>query len=171
MSRVFAHAGELRETLSAFLDRFFQSGDGIEMAAEAAGLELPAMLELRVHDPDLVLLVDFARRRVADPAEGPPAATASIDADALHHLLMDNLGPIEISRLAEEGRVRLDGPPLVLGSLLVAAGRVQPHYRASLEERGSRRLLDAPPPETAVIWGNDDAPPSLIGVRRPWQRP
>jgi len=170
MPAVFADAAEVREEVTAFLTRFLESGDGLAAAAAAAGLEEPAVLELRVTDPDAVVYVDFAERRVVERPDAAPAAVARIDADSLHHLLIDHLGPIEISRLAEENRVQLEGPPLVLAALLVLAAQLQPHYRASLEERGKQRLLDSPAPEAGVIWGNDDPPPALVGVRRPWQR-
>jgi hypothetical protein len=78
---------------------------------------------------------------------------------------------VEISRLAEEGRVELSGPPLVLGALLPLTAAIQPHYAASLEERGRGDLLAVPAPPTGEVWQSEAPPPAVIGVRRPWQRP
>ncbi|MDX6592536.1 MAG: hypothetical protein QOJ13_1732 [Gaiellales bacterium] len=171
MSPVFLDSAEATEELSAFISRFLESEEGIALGEAAAGLEFPTLLELRVTGPDAVVFVDFAQRRLVDRPDARPGAAATIDADSLHHLLMDQLGPIEISRLAEEGRVHLEGPPLVLGGLLVVCSQIQPHYRASLEERGRQRLLDAPAPVTGAIWKSDLPSPPMFGVRRPWQRP
>jgi|1186.fasta_scaffold54101_2 hypothetical protein len=171
MGRVFAHSAEVHEELSACLTRFFESDDGAAAVAAAAGLDVPAVLELRIVDPDTVLYVDFRRRRLVEAPVEQPGATAVIHADALHHLLLDHLGPVEISRLAEEGEVDLVGPPLVLGALLPLCAGVQPHYGASLEQRGRGDLLAVPPPPRGEVWESDSPPPGVIGVRRPWQRP
>jgi ubiquinone biosynthesis protein UbiJ len=132
---------------------------------------MPAVLQLRVHDPDAEVWMDVSARRLIEPPERPAAAEVSIDADALHHLLLDHLGPVEISRLAEEGRVELSGPPLVLGALLPLTAAIQPHYAASLEERGRGDLLAVPAAPTGEVWQSEAPPPAVIGVRRPWQRP
>jgi hypothetical protein len=171
MGQVYRHSGELHEELSAFLNRFLESDDGAAVVAAAAGLDFPAVLELRVVDPDAAIWIDFRERRMVDRPADAPGATATIEADALHHLLLDHLGPVEISRLAEENRVELEGPPMVLGALLPLTAAIQPHYRASLEERGRGDLLGIPAPPTAEIWESQAPPPSVIGVRRPWQRP
>ena len=86
-------------------------------------------------------------------------------------MLLERLGPVEISRLVEEGRLRLVGTPEALAASVVLAARVQPHYEASLRERGREELLESPAPATREIWESDEAPPALFGVRRPWQRP
>ena len=83
---------------------------------------------------------------------------------------LERLGPVEISRLLEEGRVHLEGPPPALAALLILAGRLQPHYPATLRERGRDDVLAAPGPEIGVIWEAEGPPPSLVGQRRPWQR-
>ena len=168
----FRDSADAAGVVLGFLQRFLASEDGAEAAAQAGLLEATPVLELRLVDPDVTLHVDFAARTAAvGSAREQPGAIAEIQADDLHDLLLDRLGPVEISRLAEEGRVRLEGPPRVLAALLVLAGRIQPHYPASLAEQGREDLLSTPRPEVGVIWGNDDPPPNLIGVRRPWQRP
>jgi hypothetical protein len=166
----FRDADDVRGVLSAFLERFLASEDGAEASAQSGLLESSAVLELRIVDPDVVLHVDFAARSVADGPAEDAGALAEIPADDLHDLLLDRLGPIEISRLVEEHRVQLEGPPPALAALLVLAGRIQPHYPASLAEQGREDLLATPTPAVGEIWGNDEPPPTLVGVRRPWQR-
>lgn len=169
---VFRDGREAETVVLAFLDRYLQSEDGAAAAAQAGLVDAAPVLELRLVEPDAVLHVDFGARRAAlGPAPDTPGAVAEIQADDLHDLLLDRLGPVEISRLGEEGRVRLDGPPPALAALLVLAGQIQPHYPASLAEQGRDDLLATPMPEVGVIWGNDDPPPNLVGVRRQWQRP
>jgi hypothetical protein len=168
----FRDSADAAGVVLAFLQRFLASEDGAEAAAHAGLLDASPVLELRLLDPDATVHVDFAARTAAvGAAPHEPGAIAEIQADDLHDLLLDRLGPMEISRLGEEGRVRLEGPPPVLAALLVLAGRIQPHYPASLTDQGREDLLATPRPEVGVIWGNDDPPPNLIGVRRAWQRP
>ena len=168
---VFRDADDLREELLAFLRRFLSSPDGAAVAAQAAALEAPAVLELRVSDPDVTVHVDLAARVVVDGPAPAPGAVAAFVADDLHQVLLDQLGPIELSRLAEEDRLALVGPPPALAAVFMVAGRIQPHYAASLRERGRDDLLATPPPVTAEIWRSAVPPAPVFGVRRPWQRP
>ncbi len=115
--------------------------------------------------------VDFAGRSVAAGSPAEADAVAEISFADLNLLLLDYLGPVEISRLLEEERLRLSGPPPVLAALLVAAGEIQPHYPASLAEQGRDDLLATPRPETGAIWSSEHAPKPVFGVRRPWQAP
>jgi hypothetical protein len=100
-----------------------------------------------------------------------PGATLELAAPDLHDVLLERLGPVEISRLVEEGRLRLVGTPEALAASVVLAAGVQPHYAASLRERGRDALLATPAPPTREIWESDEPPPPVFGVRRPWQRP
>jgi hypothetical protein len=169
---VFRDGAEAETVVLAFLQRYLASDDGAAVQAQAGLLDAAPVLELRLVEPDAVVHVDFGARQAArGAAPEEPGAVAEIRADDLHDLLLDRLGPVEISRLGEEGRVRLEGPPQALAALLVLAGRIQPHYPASLAEQGREDLLATPAPEVGVMWGNDDPPPHLIGVRRQWQRP
>ena len=171
MSRVYPDGEALQEELEAFLRRFLESDDAVEAARPIVGLEELDVLELRVRNPDACVWIDFSDRRLLSGRPAAPAKTvATIEADALHHLLLDRLGPVEISRLAEDGRVALEGPPLALAALLAAAGRIQPHYGASLQERGRDDLLAVPPPPVGEIWESESPPPLMFGVPRPWQR-
>ncbi|HET6849825.1 MAG TPA: hypothetical protein VFH74_13245 [Gaiellales bacterium] len=168
---MFTTPEEVRGVVTGCIERFFASEDGAAAAAAAAGLDMPAVVELRVLDPDVRVWIDVAGRRLLERPADPPAAEVTIEADALHHLLLDRLGPVEISRLAEEGRVHLSGPPLVLGALLPLTAAIQPHYGALLEDEGRNDLLAVPGPPTAEVWQSAEPPPGVIGVRRPWQRP
>ena len=146
MSGVFRDGDQMRAAVEATLERFLASDDGARVAEAAAGLGSSTVLELRTVYPDCVVWIDFAARRLIDAPQEPPAAVAAIEADALHHLLLDQLGPVEISRLAEENRVALQGPPLVLGALLPVVASVQPHYRPALTESGSSGSITMPLP-------------------------
>lgn len=171
MSEVYLDSDQVRTAVVATLERFLASEDGIRIADPAAGLDTSAVLELQTVDPACTVWVDFAGRRLVDEPAEPPAAVATIEADALHHLLLDQLGPVEISQLAEENRAALQGPPLVLGALLPVVAGVQPHYPPALTEAGLTDLLNVPAPVTGGVWESDLPSPSVIGVRRPWQRP
>ncbi len=171
MGEVFRTSDEVGGVLQAFIERFLASEDGAAAAAAAAGLDMPSVVHLRVLDPDTQIWLDVSERRLVERPAAPPAAHVTIEADALHHLLLDHLGPVEISRLAEEGRVQLSGPTLVLGALLPLTAAIQPHYGAALEEQGRNDLLEIPGPPTGEVWQSAEPPPGVIGVRRPWQRP
>ncbi len=171
MGEVFRTSDEVHAVLTGCLGRFLASEDGAAAAAAAAGLDMPSVVELRVLDPEAQVWLDVAGRRLVDRPDGPPTAEVTIEADAMHHLLLEHLGPVEISRLAEEGRVSLSGPPLVLGALLPLTAAIQPHYGQVLEEQGRDDLLAIPGPPTGEVWQSAEPPPGVIGVRRPWQPP
>jgi hypothetical protein len=167
----WAEPAELREDVVACLERFLGSPEGAAAAELAADFDGPAVIELTLHDPDLILHVDVGERAVHDGPAAEPAARLAIRAADLHDLLLERLGPVEISRLVEEKRAHLEGgPPALMASLLLAA-RIQPHYAASLRERGREELLATPAPQTGVMWQSEEPPPPVFGVRRPWQRP
>jgi len=170
MTTAHADAAVLQGDLIAFFERFFTSADGEVAAAAAAQLDAPAVLELRLHDPDVILHVDVATQTVRPGPADAPGAIAEMAARDLDDLLLDRLGPVEVSRLLEEDRVHLEGPPQALAALLVLAGRLQPHYPATLRERGRDDVLEAAGPEIGVIWQSDGPPPQMVGRRRPWQR-
>jgi len=159
------------DELVAFLERFLQSDDGAQAAAMSASLDAPPVLELRVTEPELTLCIDIGARTVTRGAADQPGAIAQIAARDLNNLLLDRLGPIEMSQLVEEERVHLEGPPPALAALLVLAGVIQPHYPASLAERGREDWLETPPPAVGEIWESEQPLPALYGKRRPWQRP
>jgi hypothetical protein len=170
MTTAHADADVLHGDLMAFFERFLASEDGAAAASAAAALDAPAVLELRTVEPEVVLHVDVGTRTVAPGPAAAPGAVAEIMARDLDDLLLERLGPVEISRLLEEGRARLEGPPPALAALLILAGRLQPHYPATLRERGREDVLDAAGPEIGVIWESDEPPPPMVGRRRPWQR-
>ena len=89
----------------------------------------------------------------------------------MHDLLLDRLGPVEISRLVEEQRLHLTGAPPALCAAVVLVAQLQPHYEASLRERGREHLLATPLPATGEVWESATKPPPVFGVRRPWQAP
>jgi hypothetical protein len=167
----WASAEELRDDVVATLERFAASPDGEAAAALARDLDRPTVLQLVLHDPDVAVHLDVAAGTVTEGLADAPAATLELDAPDLHDVLLERLGPIEVSRLVEEERLRLVGTPEALAASVVLAARVQPHYEASLRERGREALLDTPRPATREIWESDEPPPRVFGVRRPWQRP
>ena len=107
------------------------------------------------------------------PSRRAPATTpscgSSLPAADMHDLLLERLGPVEISRLVEEGRLHLTGSPPALCAAVLLCAQLQPHYEASLRERGREHLLETPAPETGVVWESAAKPPPVFGVRRPWQ--
>jgi hypothetical protein len=170
----YATTEELEQELEAFLSAFLASDDGTRAADAARQVGDSAILTLRLLDPDAVVSVDFlARTLVLGPVEGADVEV-EMEADALHDLLLDRLGPVEISRLYETDRVRFTGGTTQLAGLVLAAGPLQPYYERSLEARGRTDLLETPAPETPIVWGDPSeatSPPQLIGRRRRWQRP
>jgi hypothetical protein len=164
-------SSELRGDLQGFLGRYLRSADGDEAAALATEFNGNPVLEITFHDPDLVVHVDIAARSLVDGPAADPAVRLSIRAADLHDLLLERLGPVEISRLVEEKHLHLVGPPRALAASVVLAARLQPHYAPSLVERGRADLLDTPMPATGEIWESELAPTPIYGVRRPWQRP
>ena len=162
-------SGDLEEELVAFLTRFLSSDDGATVAGGLAMVDGPAVLELIVRDPDVVVHANLKQRSVATGWAVDASARVRITAAGLHNLLLDRLGPVEISRLLEEDDLTLEGPPPALAGLLLVAEPLRLHYEASLVERGRDDLLASPQPEIGGIWETDVTPPRVFGVRRPWQ--
>ena len=160
---------DLEAELVAFLTRFLDSDDGATVAMGLAMVDGPAVLELIVRDPDAVVHADLKQRTVATGWADEASATVRITATGLHNLLLDRLGPVEISRLLEEDDLALEGPPPALAGLLLVAEPLRLHYEASLTERGRDDLLASPLPEVGEIWETDVEPPRVFGIRRPWQ--
>lgn len=160
---------ELEEELIAFLTRFLASDDGATVEGGLAMIDGPAVLELIVRDPDVVVHADLKNRTAVAGWADDASARVRITAAGLHNLLLDRLGPVEISRLLEEGDLALEGPPPALAGLLLVAEPLRVHYEASLVERGRDDLLASPLPEVGGIWETDVTPPRVFGIRRPWQ--
>ena len=160
---------ELELELLAFLTRFLESADGATVAGGLAMVDGPAVLELIVREPDAVVHADLKARTVSAGWATEASARVRITSTGLHDLLLDRLGPVEISRLLEEGDLALEGPPPALAGLLLVAEPLRIHYEASLRERGRDDLLSSPLPETGGIWETDVTPPRVFGIRRPWQ--
>lgn len=170
----YATSTELEQELEAFLEAFLTSDDGARAAEAARALGDSATLTLHLLEPEAVVSVDFLARTVVLEAVEGADVELEMDTDALHDLLLDRLGPVDISRLYETERVRFTGGTTQLAGLVLAAGPLQPWYARSLEARGRQDLLDTPAPETPVVWGDPSeavSPRRLIGRRRPWQRP
>ncbi len=133
----WSSAAELREDVVATLERFVASPDG---QAAAALARRPGRgrrcCSSCCTSRTLALHLDVAGGTVAEGLADDPAATLELAAPDLHDVLLERLGPVEISRLVEEGRLRLVGTPEALAASVVLAARVQPHYAASLRERG-----------------------------------
>ena len=140
-------------------------GDGRRALGDGLGIELT------LHDPDVVLQLDVASGTITRGGWEDAAVRVALPAGDMHDLLLDRLGPVEISRLVEEGRLHLKGSPQVLCAAVAAVARLQPHYEASLRERGREQLLATPAPVTRAIWESAEKPPAMFGVRRPWQAP
>ncbi len=167
----WASAEELREDLTACLERFAASPEGVAAATVARGLGDGLRVELEFHDPDLVLQLDVANGTVSEGRYADAVVRVSLPAADMHDLLLERLGPVEISRLVEEDRLHLTGSPPALCAAVLLVAQLQPHYAASLRDRGRERLLETPAPETGVVWESATKPPPIFGVRRPWQAP
>lgn len=165
----YASSEELETELLAFLRHFLESDDGATAAAGLALVDGPAILELAVANPNATVHADLKARTASAGRADEAGARVSITAEGLHNLLLDRLGPVEISRLFEEDDLQLEGPPQALAGLLLSAEALRRHYEASLEERGRTDLLASPTPEIGGIWESDEPPPRVFGVRRQWQ--
>lgn len=165
----YRSSDELEGELVAFLSHFLDSDDGAQAAAGLAMVDGPAVLEIEVTEPDAIVHADLKARTVAIGPAADATARVRITAEGMHDLLLDRLGPVEISRLFEEDDLQLEGPPTALAGLLLVSDRLCAHYAASLTERGRQDLLAAPAPEIGGIWETDVTPPRVFGVRRPWQ--
>lgn len=160
---------DLGTELVAFLERFLASPDGAQVAAGLAMVDGPAMLQIAVWDPDATVTVDLKAGTIALGPADEATASVGITAIGLHNLLLDRLGPVEISRLFEEDDMLLEGPPQALAALLLVADPLRRHYEESLRERGRDDLLGSEAPEIGGIWESAEAPPRVFGIRRPWQ--
>ena len=167
----WASAEELRDDITACLERFAASPEGAAAATVAQGLGDGLQVELFFHDPDLVLHLDVANGTVSEGPCTDAVVRVSLPAADMHDLLLERLGPVEISRLVEEDRLHLTGSPPALCAAVLLCAQLQPHYEASLRERGREHLLETPAPETGVVWESATKPPPVFGVRRPWQPP
>jgi hypothetical protein len=167
----WADAGELREDVTALLERFVATPEGAAAAGMAQSLGDGLVIELELRDPDLVLQLDLASGRISDGPHPDAAVRVACMAADMHDLLLDRLGPVEISRLVEEQRLHLTGAPPALCAAVVLVAQLQPHYEASLREHGREHLLATPLPVTGEVWESDTKPPPVFGVRRPWQGP
>lgn len=167
----WASAEELRDDITACLERFAASPEGAAAATVAEGLGDGLQVELAFHDPDLVLSLDVASGTVSEGPAAEAVVRVLLPAADMHDLLLERLGPVEISRLVEEERLHLSGSPPALCAAVLLCAQLQPHYEASLRERGRGHLLDTPVPETGVVWESATKPPPVFGVRRPWQPP
>jgi hypothetical protein len=168
---VWATADELRDDVSALLERFAATPEGVAAAAIARELGDGLTIELELREPDLVLQLDLASGTITAGHSETAAVRVSCTADDMHDLLLDRLGPVEISRLVEERLLHLTGPPPALCAAVVLVAQLQPHYAPSLRERGREQLLAAPAPTIGEIWESAVKPPPVFGVRRPWQAP
>jgi len=169
----FADAAELERELVAFLSAFLGSEDGARAAEAARALGEQARLVLRTSDPEAVVSVDFFEHSVSLDVAADPNVEVSLEAVALHDILLGRMDPVQISRLYETDRLTFSGTPVDLAALIVLAGPLQPHYPASLKRRGRGDLLETPLPERQAVWttGPDVPPREIINSRRPWQRP
>ena len=167
----WSDADELQEDVTAFVARFVATPEGVAAAAIAAALGEGLGIELTLYDPDVVFQLDVASGIITRGAREGAAVRVALPAGDMHDLLLDRLGPVEISRLVEEGRLHLKGSPQVLCAAVAAVARLQPHYEASLRERGREHLLATPRPITREIWASAEKSPAMFGVRRPWQAP
>jgi hypothetical protein len=169
----YASTRELEEELVATLERFLASSEykTLSQAAAEQGADAPTLLA-RTADPEASFTVDLRSATVVPGETETADVVLELDADALHDILLDRLDPVQISRLYETDRVTFRGSAEHLCALILLAGRLQPHYEASLRERGRTDLLETPAPPTRVTWGDPSEPPRpLLHDRRPWQRP
>lgn len=172
MTRYYATGRDLERELVAFLTAFLESDAGARATAAAGELGDSATLEVRLVDPDATLTVDFAAGSVVVGAAEAADVELELEADALHDILLERLGPVQISQLYETDRLRFRGSPQHLAALVVLAAPLAPFYRATLVRHGRDDLLHAPAPATKAEWGTPDDPiKRVIGRRRPWQRP
>ena len=165
----FADADELAESLELVLADFIASPDGATGVKAAMAYCDELRLTIRTSDPEATVSVDFIAATTAREPIPNPTVRLEIQADALHDILMNRLGPVEISSLLERNRVVVEGPPAALGALIVIAGPLQRQYEDSLARHGRRHLLGTPQPAVGEIWHGPDTPGDLIGSRRPWQ--
>lgn len=161
---------ELEAVLVAFLTDFVASQACDRVAPRARELTADGSFVVRTREPEVEVTVDILQRSVTRGGVAAPAAHVELDATDLHNLMLDRLGPVEISQLNETGKIAVEGKPDTLAALVMIAAVAQPHYPASLERIGRHDLLDTPAPPTAGTWHVEGPLPRLIETRRPWQR-
>lgn len=163
-------ADELESVLVRFLTDFVDSADGERVSQRVRDLTAEGSFVVRTREPSVEVTVDVLQRTVTRGGAGSAAARAQLHAEDLHNLMLDRLGPVEISRLSEIGRIAIEGEPDTLAALVMIAAVAQPYYPASLERSGRHDLLETPAPPVGGVWHGDGPPPRLIETRRPWQR-
>ncbi len=166
----FQSPADAQGELQAFLTAFVESHQGAQAAEDAKASEHGGTIVLRTLNPASVLSVDVAGRRVSTEATSGATVELEFQADDLHDVLLNRLGPVEISQLYETQRVGFAGRPEALGAVAVLAGQVQPFYPDSLARRGRQDLLNTPARPCGATWEVDEPPREVIGKRRPWQR-
>lgn len=168
----FADGEELERELVACLTAFLGSADGARATEAARGLGDQARLTLHTVAPEAVVSVDFYAGSVSLDVLADANVEITLEADALHDILLGRLDPVQISRLYETNRLAFAGAAVDLAALVLLAGPLQPHYPASLRRRGRQDLLETPAPPTAAVWTAGEEPPTrMIDERRVWQRP
>jgi hypothetical protein len=168
----FADAQDLQTELKAFLEDFVRSPAAERACRVARDDGLGRVLALRTNNPSTAVRLDIVGRRVMTAAEKDTAGVdLELEADDLHDLLLNRLGPVEISQLYETDGVQFAGRPEALAAVAVLAGELQPFYPAGLTKRGRADLLQTPERHTRVFWEVSGPPKEVIGRRRPWQRP
>ncbi len=170
-STLFRDGEDLQGELRAFLNAFVGSDAGASAATAARQAGFEGTLVLRTVNPVGVVCLDVAGRRVSATPGDDVAVELEFDAGDLHELLLNRLGPVEISQLYETDRISFSGRPEALGFVVTLAGALQPFYPDSLAARGRGDLLDTPAREIRAVWDIDGPPREVIGKRRPWQRP
>lgn len=167
---IFASGRELRSEIVSFVSDFLESDPGKQIVQRARSFAESVTLTLQTRDPETTVSVDFVSGEILQAATDAADVHVEIYGDDLHNLMMDRLGPVEISQLSETGRLQVSGTPEALAALVLIATEAQPYYPSSLRRRGRVDLLDTSSPPSATVWGIDGPPPPLIESRRPWQR-
>jgi hypothetical protein len=172
MTSYYATGQDLERELVACLTAFLESeaGHGAVVAARESGES--ATLELTLVDPELTLSVDFAVGRVVVGSAEAADVEIEMEANDLHDILLERMGPVQISQLYETDRLRFRGAAHHLAALIVLAAPLAPFYRDTLAQHGRQDLLDTPASPASFEWGAPEDPiKRVIGRRRPWQRP
>ncbi len=165
------NAAELRGVVVALVERFAATPQGAAAAVAARTLGDSPAIELALTDPDLVLHLDLANGTIGDGPSDDAAVHVALPAADLHDLLLDRLGPVEISRLVEENRLHVAGAPAALRAAVAVVAALQPQYEPALHQVGLGHLLETPAPITGEIWESLEKPAPMFGLRRAWQPP
>jgi hypothetical protein len=168
----YATGADLERELVACLTAFLESEAGHSAVVTARESGESATLELALVDPEVTLSVDFAVGSVLVGSAGAADVAIEMEADDLHDILLERMGPVQISQLYETDRLRFRGPAHHLAALIVLAAPLAPFYRETLTQHGRQDLLDTPASPMSFEWGSPEDPiKRVIGRRRPWQRP